>query len=354
VVVYIFSYIERCFMKRFLVVFLMVAAASGAFAAGYNFSQFQAGFSDFATSVAAGLPLNASTGLNWSDAYIGQLLDAPPHFGVGVTVGATLVPSSALGKVTSALGVSLPSNLSYLASLGVPIPAYTIEGRIGGFVLPFDIGLKFGYLSPSMTSNLNLGFTVNYLLAGADIRFALLKGDVVLPSISVGLGYSYMQGGFSIPHVLGTNVAMGSFTYNGTPYNLNMSDPTLDFNWSSNVIDLKVQISKSLLLFTPYAGVAASYAFSSAGGGASSTIQNGSTPLSSADISNINAYFASQGQSITLANQNFVVSSGANGFAFRAFGGFSFNIFILRLDIGAMYDLLGGNWGGALNTRIQL
>jgi hypothetical protein len=340
-------------VKRIVVILMILFAASGAFAASYNFSQFQAGFSDFASGVASGLPLNAATGLNWSDAYIGQLLDVPPHWGVGVTLGATIIPSSALQKVTGALGVSLPSNLSYLGSLGVPIPAYTLEGRIGGFGLPFDIGLKFGYLSPDMMKFLSLGFDINYFLAGADIRFALLKGDLVLPSVSVGVGYTYMKGGFSIPHVLGANVNMASFTYNSTTYNLAMSDPTLDFNWSTNVIDLKVQVSKSFLILTPYIGAAASYGISSAGGGASSTILNGSSPLSAADKSNINAYFQSQGQSITLDDQNFAVSRSANGFAFRAFGGVSLNILILKLDIGGMYDVLGGNWGGSLNTRIQ-
>ena len=45
------------------------------------------------------------------------------------------------------LGISandVPSELSDLG--GIPIPATAVEARIGGFILPFDIGIKAGYI----------------------------------------------------------------------------------------------------------------------------------------------------------------------------------------------------------------
>ena len=38
----------------------------------------------------------------------------------------------------------------------------------------------------------------------------------------------------------------------------------------------------------------------------------------------------------------------------RLYGGVSVNLFIVKIDVTGMYDLLGGNYGLTLGTRIQL
>ena len=43
----------------------------------------------FSEAMALSLPFNSTIGLNWSDAYIGQFLRLPPHFGAGLSVGVT-------------------------------------------------------------------------------------------------------------------------------------------------------------------------------------------------------------------------------------------------------------------------
>lgn len=155
-------------MKRLLVVVMILFAATGAFAQTFSFSQFQTAFQDFASGVASALPLDSSVGLNWSDAYIGQF----PHFGLGATVGAATIPFSVVNKTITELGGTIPSNLGFLSTYGVPLPAYSIDLRIGGFVLPFDIGLKFGYLPSNVFSG---NFSADYLLWGGDFRYMLLK-----------------------------------------------------------------------------------------------------------------------------------------------------------------------------------
>ena len=53
--------------------------------------------------LAKALPYNTSVGLNWSDAFIGKF----PRFGVGITVGTTLMPYSAFQGVAETLDVNL-------------------------------------------------------------------------------------------------------------------------------------------------------------------------------------------------------------------------------------------------------
>jgi len=341
-------------MKRSVVVLLaaslIVFAAVGASA--FSFSQFQTAGSDFAGGVASALPLESSVGLNWSDAWIGQLLDVPPHFGIGVTVGAAAMPYSAIQGALSTFGVSLPSGANFMSTYGVPLPAYTVDVRIGGFVLPFDIGLKFGYLPPGALSSLGFsGFSADYLNVGGDIRLGIIQDRGLLPGLSVGVGYTYMRGNIGIPGMLGGPITVSSVSYGGTTHTIGFTDPSVNFLWDSSVIDAKIQLSKTLLFITPYVGLGASYGFSSAGVGMQSSMTVDGVAATQSDLDQINSAF---GTSYTLQNPGFGVYATANGFSARVFGGFSLNIFILKIGVGAEYELLSGSMAGMANARIQL
>jgi len=43
-----------------------------------------------------------------------------------------------------------------------------------------------------------------------------------------------------------------------------------------------------------------------------------------------------------------------NAWSFRAFGGISFDIDILRIDLTGLYDVKRGNFGVTLGARIQM
>lgn len=330
-------------MKRLLVVVMMLFLATGAFAQAFTFNQFQSAFQDFASGVASALPLDSSVGLNWSDAYIGQL----PHFGLGATVGASFIPFSVVNKTITELGGTVPSNLGFLSSVGVPLPAYSIDLRIGGFILPFDIGLKFGYLPPNVFSG---SFKADYLLAGGDIRYLLLKDHGFTPGLSVGAGFTHMSGEVFLPGVLGHSITISNVDVGGTNYTLGFTDPSLQFAWSTNVIDLKLQLSKNLLIITPYVGAGVSYGISSAGGGMQSAMTLNGSAVTQQQIDQINSQY---GTNFTLQNPGFGVSAGANGVATRVFGGLSVNLFILKVGVGAEYELLSGSWAAMANVRLQ-
>jgi hypothetical protein len=45
---------------------------------------------------------------------------------------------------------------------------------------------------------------------------------------------------------------------------------------------------------------------------------------------------------------------GNNSFNVRAFGGISFDLVFIRLDLTGMYNFLDKNYGGSLGVRLQL
>jgi hypothetical protein len=335
-------------MKRLALVFLVLAvAAAGAFAV--DFTTFQTGFDQFAQDLANGAPFNSSTGLNWSQAYIGQF----PHFGIGLTVGATTIPAAAVTEMVNALGITLPSEFSYVQQYGVPLPSYTIEARIGGFVLPFDIGLKLGYIPPDALQKLGVPFSADYILAGADVRIGLLKDEGFLPAISVGVGYDYLRESVSASGLMPGGVSVTSVA----GHNLTLSDPALAMAWATNVLSAKAEISKRILFFSPYIGAAVSYSFgANASGAVNSQLLYDGSPITQAQIDQINQYYTLQGKTPPNLSSVGITANAASGsgFAYRLFGGISLDLFVVYLDLGGAYDLATGAYGASVNLRLAL
>ena len=346
-------------MKRVAIVLLVLLVAVGgmfAQATSFDFSTFQTALGNFAQGAANSLPFNALVGLNWSDAYIGQLIALPPHLGFGVTAGATLMPIDSVSAMLTTLKIDLSNGpLAPLQQWGIPIPAYTIDARIGGIVLPFDIGVKFGYIPEGFVQKtFNLPVDVNYLMAGADFRFALVKENIILPNISVGAGYTIMRGSVLVPGLLGNNVTVSNFKVGTDTYTLGFTDPSLSVGWTTNVLDLKAQISKSLLIITPYLGVGASLGLSSVDGGVQTNLTINGAAATQAQIDSLNALLTAAGQP-QLSTQGFTVGASAPaGWAFRVFGGASLNILILKIDVGAMYNFISGSLGATVGVRLQI
>ncbi len=317
-----------------------------------SYDDFQEGLESFASDLASGLPLNATIGNTWSDAYIGPLFGAPPHFGVGLTIGASTLPFDTVDQVFTDLGLDMPSDVENFSSYGVPFPAYTADVRLGGFALPFDFGVKIGGLNSGMFGS--MPFEFEYLLAGADIRYALVEEEGPKPDISVGIGYNYLYSEIVVPDVFGSTY---SFEIpDGSGDILAFEDPDLAFNWGASVIDLKAQISKKVLILRPFAGLGTSYSTAQAGGGLRSRLLKNGTPVSQAEIDAIEAQFAAAGFPIPEldAEEGISVISDVSGWGFRVFGGMGFKILALNLDLGMGYDLLGKNLQASLGARMQL
>lgn len=349
--------------KRILFGAMMGLIALGqVFAQIPNFDSFKSIVTGFGQGLASGIPLTAVMGSQWSDAYIGQVFPSvPPHFGVGLTTGAAFVNKDQVANLTQQFGVSLPSSLQ---ALGIPIPAAVIDARVGGVILPFDVGFKIGFL-PQFVIDMVPDFNVDYFTFGLDVRYALLQENVVLPNLSVGLGYTYVSGGVRFP--VGSQIQMANVPYIGTdnnPYNdgtLTLSQPELGVSWKGSVIDLNSQISKNLLLFTPYFGIGASLAFAEAGAGFYTSVSL-SRPSPSADVItgqqavNLIKQAAQQlNVSIPDIDANGVTAvTPITGFGLRIYGGTSINLLLLRLDLKALYSVLSNTLGAELGVRLQL
>lgn len=348
-------------MKRALVIVLLLSVAVTAWGQATTLGAYEDGFQNFVEEFSKSLPMNSTIGLNWSDAYIGQLMRVPPNFGVGVTAGVTTIPYRAFENLFDDLGVAIPGEISDFSAVGVPFPAYAIDARIGGFILPFDIGLKFG----TLPGGVDFGdANVEYTMFGADVRYAVMEQGIGLkPDISLALGYNRLNGAVSVP------TGIGRIEIEEVPYDPNnpsatgslaLDDPDLDFDWGANVIDLRAQASKKILFVEPHIGLGAAFGISDSSANLSSDVLldtgGGYTVVDQTTINNIKQ--AAQAAGITLPDDfdqtSFGVSSNVNTFALRIFGGTSFNILILRLDLGLMYNITSGSVGGSLGARIQL
>ena len=304
----------------------------------------QEGVSDFSESLAKALPFNASLGLNWSDAYIGKLFPSiPPHFGIGGSFGFTTMKLPMIKTLAGYFGYKLPFDIGKLF-----LPAYTGEARMGGLFLPFDVGFKFGYLPPIGLWGTSM--TMNYLLVGGDLRYAILD-KAILPKISLGLGVNYLKAG------IGGKVGSDqTINYNfGGPHSMTVEKPDVNLKWDTIAFDVKAQISKSLLIITPYVGLGASYAWSSAGYSVDSTIKVDSHEVNSTDISNIKSFLHGlglEGMDIDSSGISSIVKNSA--FSFRAFGGLSINLMVFRLDFTGLYSFRDSNFGASFGFRFQL
>lgn len=299
-----------------------------------QYSDLESSFATFADDVAEALPFAAAaTGLTWSDARVKGF----PHFGIGLSVSAVTIPKEAFEDVATALGFELPSEITD-SSLGVPLPGYAVDARLGLPFIPFDIGAKFGYLTPSMGDALegSTGLTAEYILAGLQVRYPLLKDRLLIPAVSVGLGYTYLNGSVAME----TTGMANQIDFPGGE-TLNIGNPDAVFAWKTHAIDLSVQASKSLLILTPYLGAGYSYGWSRAGGGVNADITG--------DVDAVEDNY-----DVEITDDGFVVYSDASGGSFRAFGGLSFNLTILKLDLNAQYNFTTQSLGGGLNARIQI
>jgi len=325
-------------MKKFTILLLMMTLSSSMFVFGqtYDLTQVKSSFTTFSKDTANALPLAANMGLNWNDAYSGSF----PHFGVGLTAGAVLLPVKAFEEIYSLTG---NGSLDQFSAAGLPLPVYSFDGRVGIPILPMDVGFKFGVLNPDMIKMQD--FKVGFKMVGFDARWALLKDKGIMPDVSVGAGYTWLSGDIRVP-VADQTVDISS---TGAGNNLNLTDSDIYYNWSSNVLDFKAQVSKKLLILNLSAGAGYSYGFSTAGGGISAgTVDVDGTKINQTQIDQIVALTG-----VPVDTSGLSVSSDNNGGSFRLFGGVGLNLFILKIDLGVLYGLPSSTVGMTANARIQ-
>ena len=286
----------------------------------------------------------------WSDAYIGKLFpSAPPHFGVGVTVAGTFINteefSSTVETIVNEINGKAPGasqDFNFSIPNTIPLPAYSINARIGGIILPFDVGVYGSYLKVNSLKFEDFTGAITYYSFGGDIRYAVVKGSTLLPKISVGAGYIYTH------MALG---AEGSSTYTSdlSAHGLSSTSSVtanadMNTNFDLHTLFAQVQVSKKFFILTPYAGIRAyvtsskshyDYTYSSTyeAGALSGDVPNGS----GGDEHDYNS----------------------DGFAWRKiqpqlYGGLGLNIFFFDCTLGGCWNPRNNLWSANVSARLKL
>lgn len=324
---------------------MMMLAVAGAWA--QDLTTFQTGFTTFAGELAPTLSYNATVGNNWSDAFIGRF----PHLGVGVAVGATTVPVASMTALFSSMGIALTAALD---TYGLPIPAAALSAKIGGFILPFDVGLKGMILPESLRTTLaEAGIDAEYTLFGGNIRYAVLKENILFPDISIGAGYNRLAGAIVTP----LGVTGQSFTFNDgtTNHTLAVTDPDLALRWTTDSYDFTLQVSKNLLFIRPYLGAGYSMGTSSVKGGIESALTYDEAPVTAAELDTIKTALAAASIAVPdLTAEGFMFGKESTEPALRVYGGVSIALIIIHLDLSATYVPATESLGASAMIRVQL
>lgn len=334
-------------MKRFILVLIALSMLGFSATAQQDLDDFKDAFQTFADDMAGVLAVNSTTGNVWSQAYIGGF----PRFGVGLALGANFVPADSAEPLFAAAGATLPSELE---KFGIPIPAAAASFKIGLPFLKMDVGVKGG-LIPEAASNLlsGKGVDATYQSMGLNLRYALLKDRLMIPAVSLGASWNYVKG--SAATALGLDQSFdytvtGYGSYDGY-YEIFVTDPDVNLEWEANTFDFTLQVSKNLLIFTPYAGAGFTIGSTSARGGMAATVsvEKDTNPATADEIAALE-----QAAGITLDDQGFLVSSESTAPTIRIYGGTSVNILILKLDLMASYVPATKALGAQVMARIQL
>jgi hypothetical protein len=339
-------------LSLYMVVFLLIAVP--AFSEAPGLDDLKEKVDVFTDSLAHSLPFNSTMGLNWSDAYIGKLSLIPPafHIGIGATFGFTTMDIGSLNGLLNMFGVH---DFDALDAGGFALPGYTVEIRLGGIIFPFDVGFKFGYFS--LTQDFVNGLfqtdipdlTMDYMLIGGDIRYALLDGKKFPLKFSIGGGFNYLKGGLSM------SVPADNLSFMITDDRiLYMPPPALGLNWETKTLDFKAQASFKILLLTPYIGIGASHAWSNAGYDVKSEIKvkdaaGNDVPLDD-DTKNLIEAAGISG----VDGNGFSQINEVTGWSFRAFGGVSINLPLIKFDITGMFDFISKCYGITFGVRLQI
>jgi len=329
----------------FAIIFLFTSAPAFSQYSSQTIDDLQKAVDTFSRDITKSLSFNSTMGLNWSDAFIGKLFpSAPPHFGFGFSIGATFLNIDSINGLLQNFDTDIPVDLA----LGLPLPGYTFEARLGGIILPFDVGFKFGLLPDSIPILDSYGIGIDYMLIGGDIRYSFFDKVPVL-RLSAGIGINHLRGGISTTIPAGIPAFSFDNPVSNITHTLNVPDPVIGLRWKTTVFEAKAQASIKIPVISPYLGFGLSYARSEAGYEVKSNITVDGDPISD-DIKRL-----LQGLGITsITDSGFDSMINQSAFNIRVYGGLSFNIAVIRLDFTGMYNFMTSDLGITLGLRFQL
>lgn len=333
-------------MKRILFVLVTISLLT-VFAGAQDLKQFQTQFEAFAGAMAPVLSYNATTGDIWSTAYLGNF----PHFGAGLAIGISVIPSEALTPFFTAMGMpDLPAEIKE----GLPFPALALTAKLGGLILPFDIGVKAMKMFPELSKVLaGAGIDADYTLLGATVRVPLIQKFI---RVSLGASYDYLDGSIKMPL---KDLPTASYTFqepnDGPAHTIAVTDPTMVLGFATSSFDFTAQASIQVLFITPYAGAGISLGTSTVKGGLDARLEYDDAPITEANLQTIKDILSQAGITIPeISAEGFRFSSEHTDPVIRLYGGASLNFLLLHVDAMVIWIPANGNVGANVLARVQL
>lgn len=298
-------------IKFFSLASVLMALAFSGFAKDISLNDIKSNFNDFSNILNDTLP-NAAVQQNiYADAWIGKLFpSAPPHLGAGIEFGVTKFDLSPLREVTKAFEISgVPSSFIF--------PTVSLNTRVGGLVLPFDVGISFMSFDTSRIFPID-GFGIKYFNIGGDFRWAILDGEGVLPQVSVGLGFYYTS---------------GKIYYKQDEFKASLE-------YAIKTLFFQAQVSKTFLFVTPYAGLRAIF---------SSSTTDWDWKISSELANSITSYIDTETSASGKRTTSF-----SDSFIPQIYGGAGLNFSMFALNLGASWDFRNSIWACDISIRFQM
>lgn len=187
------------------------------------------GLNTFCDDLCDSLPNSQTTQNVWAEAWIGKIFPFP-HLGFGINAGASKLDIVSLKDAAEALAIDVDDLRDSYA-----FPTVTADVRLGGLILPFDIGFTACSIDTSKLGSLEDALdpvSFDFFAIGGDVRYALLQGGGIRPKLSIGGGFYYTDGSVKVTDDAAT--------------------AALDF--TSTTIFASTQASVKLLCLVPYIG----------------------------------------------------------------------------------------------------
>ena len=280
------------------------------------------GLDDFTDVLVDVIPNTQGIQNVWAESWIGYILPKP-NFGFGVNAGMSSMDITALTDTAKALGmdVDAPDKLVF--------PTITADARVGGFILPFDVGFVVSSINSSKLGldNTISPVTFNYATVGADVRYCVWKMPIFKTRVSVGAGFY---------HTKGTVEADDS-----------SADAKVDF--TSNTLSLSAQASASFLLFKPFIGTRVMFS--------KTNVDWSVSKVNWAKVLGDSSGYITQAQSYGLLPTSF--DGGSDSGFFNdvrpvLYGGFALSFLVVDLTVSGSYDFLAQIPSGAVSLRLSM
>lgn len=281
------------------------------------------GLNDFCDDLVDVLP-NSQTQQNvYAEAWIGKLFPGF-HFGAGVNAGVSALDVSSLKDAALALGIDDVKDINDT----LVFPTITVDARLGGIILPFDIGVTAMSIDTSKMDSVDKNIdpvAIDFFTIGADVRYAILQGGFLRPKWSVGAGFYYTKGGVDVDD----DTAKASLDFKSTTFMLN------------------TQASMKLLCLVPFIGGRALF---------SKTSVDWKVKAKWADIiaDNADSYYDGVVDALTWGILPGSFSGSSSGFSVypQVFGGVGLDLLFLNLTVSGSYDIASKIPSAAVSVRI--